>query len=456
MNINNSDPRRHRVLLIDDNEAIHGDLRKILQPRPDLEDDLNELEASLFGTQIAEMTKSTFELDSAYQGQDGLRLLEKAWEEGRPYAAAFVDVRMPPGWDGIETIGHLWKCDPNLQVVICTAYTDYSWRDIVHSLGESHNFVILKKPFDNIEVLQLAHALTSKREATLQAAIRLEELELEVIQRRQAERSLLSALDAAEESNRCKRSFLATMGHELRTPLNAILGYSEMLEADAREMNAPAFIPGLQKVQMAGKHLLGLINDILDMSRIESGRMPLHIGSVSVRLMAREVLEMTSPLAKANGNRLELKVAEENIMMDVDETRFRQCLLNLLGNACKFTSAGMVTLEVNRIKEPDQDWLAWSVRDTGIGIAEDQVAKLFQPFTQVDSAANRKFGGSGLGLAISRRLCEMMGGAIDVVSKPGEGSTFTIRIPACADTVRVHPMMQPVPCPEDRQMTEEM
>jgi len=419
---------RHRLLLVDDNEAIHGDLRKILQPRAELEEDLNDLEAALFGAEVQEAPRS-FELDSAFQGQEGLMKLVKAIEEGRPYSAAFVDVRMPPGWDGIETIGHLWKADPDLQVVICTAYTDYSWRDIVGRLGASHNLVILKKPFDNIEVLQLAHALTSKREATEEAAARQTALEAEIQHRKQAEADLLAALDAAEESNRCKRNFLATMGHELRTPLNAIIGYSEMLEADARAIDAKSFVSGLEKVQMAGKHLLGLINDILDMSRIESGRMPLHAEPVSARKMASDVIELTSPLARSNRNSLELKLENENAVMDVDETRFRQCLLNLVGNACKFTSAGTVRVEITQHRYDEREWLHWSVRDTGIGISETQLEKLFQPFSQVDSAANRKFGGSGLGLAISRRLCEMMGGTITVSSRLGEGSTFTIRIP---------------------------
>jgi signal transduction histidine kinase len=422
MNTKKTGGHCHRLLLIDDNEAIHGDLRKILQPRADLDVDLSDIEATLFGPTSDDASESVFELDSAYQGQEGLRLLQQAQQDGRPYSAAFVDVRMPPGWDGIETMGHLWQCDPDLQVVICTAYTDYSWRDIVHRLGESHNFVILKKPFDNIEVLQLAHALTSKREATEAAAARLRALEAEVRQRQHAEANLLAALEAAEESNVCKRNFLATMGHELRTPLNAILGYSEMLEADARALDAPALVSGLTKVQMAGKHLLGLINDILDMSRIESGRMLIHSEPVPVSRMARDVVELTAPLAQTNRNTLELKLDAANVTMEVDETRFRQCLLNLVGNACKFTSGGTVTLEVRKRQESEREWLDWSVRDTGIGIAADQLAKLFEPFSQVDSTANRKFGGSGLGLAISRRLCEMMGGTITVESSLGKGS----------------------------------
>ncbi|MBL8229871.1 MAG: response regulator [Bryobacterales bacterium] len=417
-------PARRRILVIDDNEAIHDDLRKILTPPERHGDDLDGVEALLFGSTRNDSTK--FQVDSAYQGQDGLKLVEAAWQEGRPYEMAFVDVRMPPGWDGIETTTRLWRCDPSLQIVICTAYTDYSWREIVDRLGESHNFVILKKPFDNIEVVQLAHALTSKRAAIDVCKAQIQEVENEVRQRQSTERELLAALEAAESANRLKREFLATMSHELRTPLNAIIGYGEMLAEDARQTGGGQMLPVLDKVQMASRHLLNLINDVLDMARIEAGKMPIRSESVSARELAGDALAIAEPLAQKRGNRLVLKISEEPLWMEVDQTRFQQCLLNLLSNACKFTSAGSVELAVVR----NGMWMEWSVRDTGIGISAENLGKLFEPFTQVDSAATRRFGGSGLGLAISRRLCELMGGSLTAQSELGKGSTFTIRIPS--------------------------
>lgn len=389
---------------------------------------MSEEEEMLFGSERS--CGTIFEIESAYQGQQGLELLERGLQTGRPFTMAFVDVRMPPGWDGIVTIQHLWQSDPDLQVVICTAYTDYSWGDITQQLGPSHNLVILKKPFDNIEVLQLAHALTAKRESMEAAQMRLEELESEMMRRIQTERDLAAALEAAEESSRSKRNFLASMGHELRTPLNAIIGYSEMLEEDAQRLGAPDLIPGLLKVRMAGKHLLELINDVLDMSRIESGRMPIQMRPVTVQEVAREAIAMTEPLARKNRNRLEVNLEDGVTWMEVDAMRFRQCLLNLLGNACKFTSDGVVKLEVQRHQDGQQQWLDWRVEDTGIGIAADQMSNLFLPFSQVDAAASRKFGGTGLGLAISQKLCQMMGGQISVESEVGKGSVFTIRVPS--------------------------
>jgi len=418
----------HRILIADDNEAIHEDLRKILVSSSEIEDDIAADEELLFGTRTVRSRQ--FRLDSAFQGEEALRKLEEAMHQGEPYSMAFVDVRMPPGWDGVETVRRLWEADPDLQVVLCTAYTDYSWREILEQLGDSHNFVILKKPFETIEVTQLAHALTAKRASLDDARQHLRELEEEVRHRRETERDLVAALDAAEEANRCKRDFLANMSHEFRTPLNAILGYTEMMAEDARRIDAGQIAPMIEKVQFAGRHLLDLVNDILDMSRIESGRMPIETSRISVDKVAAELIALAAPLAAKRGNRLTSSPSGSGLCMDADEGRFRQCLLNLLGNACKFTSAGNVTLEVAARAACGKQWVDWTVRDTGIGIAPEHLPKLFQPFSQLDSAITRKYGGTGLGLAISRRLCLMMGGEITVESKPGEGSAFTIRMPA--------------------------
>jgi two-component system, sensor histidine kinase and response regulator len=420
----------HRLLIVDDNEAIHEDLRKILSPPSMQESALDLDEEVLFGARPS--NARTFLFDSAFQGQEGLALVERAMREGNPYAMAFVDVRMPPGWDGIETTSRLWEVDPDLQIVICTAYTDYSWREITGRLGQSDNFVILKKPFENIEVVQLVHALTAKRGAMQMAREQLREAKEEVGRRRQTEQELVRVLREAEEANRCKREFLSTVSHELRTPLNAILGYSEMLEDDARQAGMAQFIPALEKVQMAGRHLLELINDILDMSGIESGRIPIQLEPVAVARMAEETFEMARPLASKHNNQISLQVSGDNLWMQVDEMRFRQCLLNLLGNACKFTADGVVALRVQPLRSGGQDCIEWSVMDTGIGIAADQIPTLFQPFRQMDSTITRRFGGSGLGLAISQRLCALMGGSITVDSRLGEGSVFTILIPAAA------------------------
>ena len=236
---------------------------------------------------------------------------------------------------------------------------------------------------------------------------------------------------AADSANRAKSTFLANMSHELRTPLNAIIGYSEMLQEEAEDLNQPGFIPDLQKINGAGKHLLALINDVLDLSKIEAGRMELYLESFGIKGMIGEVVTTIGSLAKKNNNRIDINVADDVGDMRADLTKVRQTLFNLLSNACKFTSDGVVTLSAERNQDVDgKEWIVMSVRDTGIGMTPEQRAKLFQAFSQADASTTRKFGGTGLGLAISRQFCQMMGGDITADSEPGAGSMFTVRLPA--------------------------
>jgi signal transduction histidine kinase len=238
------------------------------------------------------------------------------------------------------------------------------------------------------------------------------------------------ARDAAESANRTKSTFLANMSHELRTPMNAIIGYSEMLIEEVRESGRPDLIPDLEKIHIAGRHLLDLINDILDLSKIEAGKMVVYCETIDVESMLRDVENMVIPLAEKNNNLLEVTLGEGLGTMHSDLVKIRQTLNNLLGNACKFTKNGTVRMSVSRESRTGRDYLVFSVADTGIGITPEQKQKLFQPFTQADASTTRKYGGTGLGLAISRRFCEMLGGEISVESAPGKGSTFTVALPA--------------------------
>ena len=233
-----------------------------------------------------------------------------------------------------------------------------------------------------------------------------------------------------EAASRHKSEFLANMSHELRTPLNAIIGYSEMLQEDAVDQGAAALVPDLKKIHSAGHHLLQMINAVLDLSKIEAGRMELHLESFELAPLLGELRGVLEPLARKNGNRLDLRCDAGVGRMHTDLTKLRQVLLNLLGNACKFTRDGEVALEVGTSRDAGGDVILFSVRDTGIGISEEQLGRLFQDFTQADSGTAREYGGSGLGLALSRRLCRLMGGDIAVTSTPGAGSTFVARLPA--------------------------
>jgi GAF domain-containing protein/DNA-binding response OmpR family regulator len=233
-----------------------------------------------------------------------------------------------------------------------------------------------------------------------------------------------------EAADRHKSEFLANMSHELRTPLNAIIGYSEMLQEDAADLGAAQFTDDLKRINAAGKHLLELINAVLDLSKIEAGKMELYLESFDVAALVRDIAAVIQPLAAKNANRLEVGCPDEVGTMRADLTKVRQALFNLLSNACKFTDRGTISLVVAREATDGQDWMVFSVTDTGIGMTPEQLTRLFEAFSQADAATTRKYGGTGLGLALSRRLCRMMGGDVTVESESERGSTFTIRLPA--------------------------
>lgn len=240
----------------------------------------------------------------------------------------------------------------------------------------------------------------------------------------------LEARDAAEAANRTKSAFLANMSHELRTPMNAIIGYSEMLIEEAEDFDAQEMVPDLQKIRTAGKHLLSLINDVLDLSKIEAGKMTLFVEEIAVDEMVDEVVSTIQPLLDKNGNRLVVEKDENLGTIRADLTKVRQTLFNLLSNATKFTEKGQITLRIRRESSSEgHERIKFTVQDTGIGMTPEQLGKLFQAFTQADASTTRKYGGTGLGLVISRKFCQMMGGDISVESEYGKGSTFTIDLP---------------------------
>jgi PAS domain S-box-containing protein len=248
-------------------------------------------------------------------------------------------------------------------------------------------------------------------------------------------RELDKAKEAAEVANRAKSQFLANVSHELRTPLNAIILYTELLQEEAADLEVQRFLPDLQKVSGAAKHLLALINDVLDLSKIESGKMELALETFDVGGLIREVTATIQPLAEKNANQLRVLRQADLGDMHADLTKVRQSLFNLLSNACKFTERGTVTLTVSREPGPGGDWIVFEVADSGVGIRAEQLGKLFEPFIQA-AATKHKYGGTGLGLSITRRFCQLMGGEIDVASEPGKGATFTLRLPAVVIDLR--------------------
>lgn len=245
-----------------------------------------------------------------------------------------------------------------------------------------------------------------------------------------SEQKLIQAQRESQKANEHKSLFLANMSHELRTPLNAIIGYSEMLQEEAAELGEEEFISDLDKIHASGQHLLSLISDILDVSKIEAGKMEFFPEDFNLAMLIKEVSSTIQPLLAKNENTLQVDFSEFETEMYTDLTKLRQTLLNLLSNASKFTAHGTVNLTISRFNVDDTLWIRLDVKDSGIGMEAEQMENLFAPFTQADSSTTRNFGGTGLGLNISKHFCEMMGGTISVVSEPLAGSTFSISIPA--------------------------
>ena len=450
--------RNRRILVIDDNVAIHEDVRKILCPKVNESSSaLASLEAELLGetppkSRLHDQVR--FEVESAYQGREGLAKVESGIATGQPYAMAFVDVRMPPGWDGVETTLNLWRVQPDLQIVICTAYSDYSWDDMLNRLGSSDRLVILRKPFDTIEVLQLANALTEKWnliQATKRHAEELEErvrqrtsdlesanraLQSEISRRVEIEADLVRAKEAAESADSAKSAFLANMSHEIRTPMNGVIGMANLLQSTPLNSEQQDYV---QTLCQCSDSLLTIINDILDFSKIEAGRLQLEAIDFDLAESIQLALDLQMETAARKSLELVLDIdpAVPTIVRG-DPVRLRQVVLNLVGNAVKFTEHGEVVVRIRGAKTAlaGHTGLQFEISDTGIGIAAEVQPTLFQPFVQADTSTTRRFGGTGLGLAISKRLVELMHGDISVDSSPGRGSTFsfTVQLEAVTDT----------------------
>lgn len=421
-------PINRRILIIDDNPAIHADYRKILLANTEEANArLAEMENALFGDPALgnAVTTTQFSLDSALQGEQGLAMMKRAIQQGKPYSMAFVDMRMPPGWDGLQTIQHLWKEDPTLQVVICTAYSDRSWLEICRTLGASDQLLILKKPFDSIEVLQCAHTLTEKWTLASLARMRIESLE-ELVRTRTRE---------VVTAHQVKNEFIANMSHELLTPMNGILGFTQALQATPMNRDQRELCGLLDE---CSHRLLGLIQDVLTFNDLEAERTKLERQGVNVRAILLEVRTSLAIEARKKGILL-LTEADERIPAKLigDPGKMKQALLKLAENAVKFTQQGQVTLRAHLESGPfDPPRVRFEVIDTGAGIAPDTLRLLEQSFAQADGTANRKVGGIGMGLTLTRRLLRIMDSELRITTVPGKGSTFSFLLQLEPDRAR--------------------
>ena len=470
-------PSNRRILLIDDNASIHADFRKILCSTQGQDSSLDDAKAALFGEPERASAGVSFEVDSAMQGEEGLKLVKQAMEEGRPYAMAFVDVRMPPGWDGIETTEKIWEVYPDLQVVICTAYSDYSWDDMIEKVGQSDRLVILKKPFDNVEALQLAHALTSKWQLLQETRSHVTALEDRVLERTRALECANATLQA-EIADRNNLEILlrhaqklesighlaAGIAHEINTPTQYIGDNTRFLQDAFGEIHGLlGEYDKLYQAAEAGTVSLELLASVkshaatADIAYLGE-EIPKAIeqslqGVQRVSKIVSSMKEFSHPgttektaidLNRAIESTLTVATNEwryiANMVMDFDAMlppvhclpgEFNQVVLNMVVNASHAIadvvgdgSRGKGTITVST--RCDGDWVEVRIGDTGSGIPEEIRRKIFDPFFTTKGVGK----GTGQGLAIAQSVTvDKHGGAIDVESEIGKGTTFIIRLP---------------------------
>ncbi|MCP4757058.1 MAG: response regulator [Proteobacteria bacterium] len=416
----------YRILIADDNDSIHKDFVKILTPKHEEDPELRNLEDHLFVDGSSKerrhlnLTKN-FELAHAYQGDEAFQMVSKASAENRPFSLIFMDIRMPPGHNGITSISKIWQEFPEVEMVLCTAHTDYTLEEIISELGMTDQLMFIRKPFDSVTVIQMALALTKKWSLNQKSKKHIEELE-------EANRALKKAKEMAEAANNAKSEFLANMSHELRTPMNGVLGMAELvLQTDLKEQQREF----IQTIFSSGKALLTILNDILDLSKIEAKKLVIEKINFDLKKVVEDIITLFSGTAESKGLKL-IRNLGEGIpsALHGDPNRLNQILSNLLANALKFSEKGEVKLSIIILEvTEDKVNLRFEVSDTGIGIEEKKIPYIFQPFTQADSSSTRRYGGTGLGLPIIKKLVDLMEGELGVSSVVNRGSVFWVRLP---------------------------
>ncbi|MEX0845379.1 MAG: response regulator [Balneolaceae bacterium] len=429
---------RH-ILVVDDNASIHKDIESILIGiSSDSDAELREMEAELFsdgengesGSSIIDIDIK-YDIDHAYQGEEAIDLVDKASEDGNPYSLIFMDVRMPPGMDGIQTIKNIWDKHKNTEIVICTAYSDYSWEEILSELGNSDKLLFMKKPFDATALKQTTLTLTTKWKLQQESLKYTQKLEEEVKERTKELTQLVADYklmkEKAEQASEAKSEFLANVSHEIRTPMNGIIGMNDLLLESDLESEQKEYA---ELVKYSAKALMGIINDILDLAKVEAGKMEIEVIPFDLRDSLKELKKLLEFSAQNKDVEIKSEIhpdIPEKVMGD--PMRIRQILLNYGNNAVKFTEKGSIKLKVDLLNEDEKTvTLRFSVKDTGIGIPEQKMKQIFDPFSQADASTTRKYGGTGLGLSICKQLSGLMKGKVGVESTEGKGSEFWFEV----------------------------
>ena len=427
----------HLILVVDDNPNIHKDFQTILLEEQE-STTLNTLRDEVFGnTKSESQTKSTFELDFASQGKEGFEKVKQACSENNPYELAFVDMRMPPGWDGLKTIEHIWQADPKVQIVICTAYSDYSWGDITERLGKSENLLILKKPFDSAEVAQLTAALTEKWNLARQAAMKMEQLEQmvkeqtdelieannqlkqEIVEREQAELRLAEFIKKVDNVNTELKDFASIVSHDLKAPLRGIKTLANWILDDCRDKFDEKANEQMNLLLSRVERMYNLIDSILQYSKVgrEDGEEQVQ---VNLDEFIPEVINMIIP-----PENIEVIFESKLPVIQCQETHMMQLFQNLLSNAIKYMDKPQGLIKINCLEE-DGFW-KFSIADNGPGIEEKHFERIFKMFHVLST--KEEIESTGVGLTVSKKIVELYGGKIWIESQVGQGCTFFFTLP---------------------------
>lgn len=427
---------RHRILIVDDNPSIHKDFETILIEE-EQSASLDALRNEVFGTEAVDRpVRNTYELDFASQGEEGCQRVATARDQSRPYELAFVDMRMPPGWDGLKTIEHIWKIDPRVQAVICTAYSDYSWADIAHRLARSENLLILKKPFDGAEVAQLASALTRKWVLARQAALKMDQLERmvtertdelarineqlkeEIAEREQAQRRQAELISKIDNVNKELKDFASIVSHDLKAPLRGIKSLATWILDDSSDQLGQQAVEQMHLLLDRVELMHQLIDGVLRYSR--AGHTEEEPLQVDLNTFVPEAIDMLTP-----PENIAVTIENELPVIDCQETHLMQLFQNLLSNAIKYMDKPEGRIRVGCVEE-DGFW-KFSIADNGPGIEEKHFDRIFRMFQSL--SVTQEFRGTGVGLTVAKKIVELHGGRIWVESEIGKGSTFYFTLP---------------------------
>ncbi len=423
-----------RILVVDDNASIHDDFKNIITENNKMKNErTSQLEDELFGvTSSTDETIFNYEyiIDDAYQGEEAVQLVNAAEEENNPYSLIFMDVRMPPGIDGIKTIQLIWEQHPHIEMVICTAHSDYKWNQIVEMFGQTDKLIFMKKPFDSVSVKQMAMTLCTKWHLARSNDEHVDNLEKALFERKQAAKELKQAKEHAESANIAKSEFLANMSHELRTPMHGILSYSQFGIKKYNIGDQEKMLDYFKNINSCGKRLMDLLNDLLDLSKLEAGKMEYNFDQNDLTYDLKLVLSEFHALLQEKELTVNSLPTESSTKLPYDKLKINQVLRNLVSNAIKYSHPNsMIQVSYEEIIDNESRLLKFSIIDNGIGIPENELTRVFDKFMQ-SSNTNDGSGGTGLGLAICKEIIQAHSGIIWAEHNTDrEGSIFSFTLP---------------------------